>query len=379
LSTKLFVGIGLISYSLYLWHYPIFSFIRITGLGDGSILLKLLIALSIIIISFFSYYFIEKPFRNKKFEFKFLLTIIVSLLFILISFNFYVIYHKGIDKRLPEIFQKELKKENVNFYQKDDVQKVVLLGDSHAKALAFNLNEGIKKNNLSLLRFNTEMYLTGFNQINKKTKKANSEFVNINNNIADFLDKNSNLIVVFHQRWAPHLLERFFDNSEGYKEQSDLEFDKYLEPINFETSSLKERQQYIKEGLISQINSIINKGHKLVLIYPVPELGINLKRYLFREYIFNRSEFKNSIPIFSGSYEVYKNRNKLVFEILDSIESPNIYRIYPHKFFCDKQIKNRCIGNNQDNLFYYDDDHLSIQGSKIVTNEIINVINKIKN
>ena len=43
LSSKLFVGIGLISYSLYLWHYPIFAFGRAVEIFSKDVLIYLLI------------------------------------------------------------------------------------------------------------------------------------------------------------------------------------------------------------------------------------------------------------------------------------------------------------------------------------------------
>jgi peptidoglycan/LPS O-acetylase OafA/YrhL len=66
LSTKGFVGIGLISYSAYLWHQPLFAFARIRSLDDPSFLLMSTLGLISIFLAYFSWRFIEKPFRNKK-------------------------------------------------------------------------------------------------------------------------------------------------------------------------------------------------------------------------------------------------------------------------------------------------------------------------
>ncbi len=66
LSTKLFVGIGLISYSIYLWHQPLLAFARHGSLEQPSTLMLAALALLSIPLAYLSWRYIEKPFRNKQ-------------------------------------------------------------------------------------------------------------------------------------------------------------------------------------------------------------------------------------------------------------------------------------------------------------------------
>lgn len=65
LASKPMVGIGLISYSLYLWHFPVFAFARIASLSpsDSEKIGWIAITFALSIISYFA---IEQPFRRRN-------------------------------------------------------------------------------------------------------------------------------------------------------------------------------------------------------------------------------------------------------------------------------------------------------------------------
>lgn len=68
-SFKPFVAIGLISYSLYLWHWPIIAFVNYLSIDKTSLICALIFIASILAATV-SYFLIEKPFRHKyKFNF----------------------------------------------------------------------------------------------------------------------------------------------------------------------------------------------------------------------------------------------------------------------------------------------------------------------
>lgn len=103
LSYKLFVWIGLVSYSAYLWHQPLFAFSRYyTGQNNlGLISVVSLIFLSFI-LAWLTWRFVELPFKNKlRFNRSFIFSrsISISLFFVVFGFGASKVFNDyGADK-----------------------------------------------------------------------------------------------------------------------------------------------------------------------------------------------------------------------------------------------------------------------------------------
>ena len=171
LSYKFVTFFGLISYSLYLWHYPIFSFSRIAGLIQNDIINKIIIGFSVILISTISYFIIERPFRNKNTINKKTLFLAVGSSYIfLIFFSLFIILKEGAPNRFPQIFFQKYSFENfegkIKFNTEGNNGEIILIGDSHAETLSNELNKAAIKNSYKLKRFHTHMlYLMFTNMI----------------------------------------------------------------------------------------------------------------------------------------------------------------------------------------------------------------------
>jgi len=66
LGNKVLVSIGLISYSCYLWHQPMFAFARQRSLSEPNQLVFGMLTVIAFVLAYFSWRYVEIPFRNKE-------------------------------------------------------------------------------------------------------------------------------------------------------------------------------------------------------------------------------------------------------------------------------------------------------------------------
>ena len=100
LSHRLAVLLGLISYPLYLWHWPLLSFANIFAETVTSNAVRGAAALSSVLLAWLTYSFVERPVRNRGGE------QVAGLLIVLIlaigSLGAYTFWRGGFETRFPE-------------------------------------------------------------------------------------------------------------------------------------------------------------------------------------------------------------------------------------------------------------------------------------
>jgi peptidoglycan/LPS O-acetylase OafA/YrhL len=65
LGSRPLVGLGLISYSAYLWHQPLFAFARVYSISEPDLRLMLFLALGSLALAWLTWWVVERPFRRQ--------------------------------------------------------------------------------------------------------------------------------------------------------------------------------------------------------------------------------------------------------------------------------------------------------------------------
>jgi peptidoglycan/LPS O-acetylase OafA/YrhL len=402
---------GKISFSLYLLHFPIFSFLRqhdLINKGEAlnSLKVSLILLLIISVISFLSYRFIEQPFR-KKITTKFTLIFLLFLTFV--TFNVDTLTKKyQSNSRLVQSEQTYIKQGNlkchnrINFfceYSHEKNKKLILIGSSKASEFEDIIRNDNKLNYNKVFSTHKgcDMLLPNFTigvydkvrNIFKATCKDELQINRLNS------IKQKNGVVIF---FTDVLLETYrgknFVNFLNYSADSIglptkiIDNKDCLEPTTkkneFNVKDFcqnfldKKNQSKIIEDAIIQTIKTISNYKKVIIITPIPSHGWNVSEvYSLNKYIdFLKKKIKSNhnsvyveeisnmiknknlyVPI--NDYYKYLDQFNLILNKLDKIAD----KIDVSNILCSDD---KCYSVKNNIIYYIDDDHLSKKGANLV-------------
>ena len=382
-SVKPIAGIGLISYSAYLWHHPIFTFANYFDVDKTDLISFLALSFGITFISFFSWKYIENPFRRSN-----AISAKVVFLFTLFGIGMFssigllgssqILKPRGYEfSKFIQVEQAQTKHKAPCKFENPLIQEhceiigdvfttpsSLIIGDSHAGSIKASIAKKL------LLNSESSFFITGCS-LPVKNVSMSSQFAECVKKNAfiydDFLSEYSFKNIVVISRWSAHWHGTPFNNQEGGVEHWDL-------------GKVKPKIQALKEGVVTEQKKNIEHNFKsslsrlsevsnLILIYPIPETGWDIPKKLYAKFLREPDIPANYL---STKEDVFLARNKEIIELFEELEFEHS-KVEPAKLFCDKFVEKRCVTHINGRPLYYDDDHLSTFGADLLTNQILKV------
>ena len=353
LSSKVFVAAGLISYSLYIWHFPILAFNTISELNINQ---GILFATSLL-IAFISYQLIERPFRNENIiNLKYLIIFISTILTIIILFIYLVFKSDGFKDRY---FIEKINLDNLAYIAERD--KVALsLGYPEFDNFTDN-----KDNNILIIG-------NSFGQDLFYSLKLNQEL---------FIDYEFSFL-----RTQIYCLKDFVKTKSLCEEKTTK-----LQTMKISNADVLILSSRWKEKDLEHINSILNQlktlNKKIVVVSPSPEFDIKWKYAgkkiygiitMLDDFLIEKMKFpsKEEIIELEKKYYNYWITDKKHFKntlFLKNIAIRNgVGFLNQSKYYCDLENKLCNVLTVHGEKIFYDYGHRTIKGAKYFGEKIYN-------
>lgn len=371
LSHKALVFIGLISYSLYLWHWPITVYTKMVWDSDSS---RLFILLLSFVLAAASYRFIEPRYRRSSRRLP-RARIVGELGIIgvfLVSCAAFLLYSQGLIGRVPDDIM-QIAKMNVLHQTGNSVQcrsfiensqndggdrgqlcrlgkqnstpQFIIWGDSHAEAISYALH-------LAALGTGVSGYALsngGCRPLTGVYRKRKKKCLHFNNAVLEFIKDSSSIKHIFLAGyWRISLTGQSYDNSNF------LIVDKETR-----ISSPLENRNVFRRGLKRTLDAL--DGYRVSIIEDVPEIGAQFGKSVANHFIRQRWLGNGMLAqhTFIDSIDSYDQEFSSALSSLSG--HWNFIEVKP--WLCQDQ---ECPILIDGKLVYFDGDHLSRYGASLL-------------
>ncbi len=361
LGNKVFVSFGLISYSAYLWHQPLFAFVRHKSLTEPGHIIFSALSILTFILAYLTWRYIETPFRIKKYLNQsqiFQCALIGSVFFICIGLIGF--FTNGVfitsAKRLEALALNN--RISVNYGLNEECEgdytesslcrtsanpEVLVWGDSFAMHLvdgliASNPNINVIQKTVS----NCGPFLEIAPISSGYPRSWSEKCISINDKVFEYLKNSPNIKYVV--MGSP--FEQFIGKD----------------------AKILTRQGTIEDGKSAAFKAMqltINQIRALkktpVIFSPTPQNGQNIGKCLVKSTFFN---IDNKICDIKYSDSLAKQSE--VFDFLKKVEKITTV-VWLSDFLCSSHL---CKTSKNGILFYRDEEHLSHEGSAFIGKEM---------
>ena len=356
LSNKIVRYIGLISFSLYLWHWAIIAFAKNIIIGEFSLSEQMFMLLLTFALSALSYRFIEEPFRrDKKLKeflklkkgFMALLIMATSgmalFLFLKLVYPDNRTHHNEINCFKTEATMQSI--EECTFGDKNSSDIFVLYGDSHVSAIYPAFEEFAKKHHKKGIAIAISGCAPLFDVFREdgmgNSANCSGEY---SRNIENFLDENAKDInhLYIVARWG--MYER------GYRLNGRLQKEThFISDSQTSSRTAKESAVVLKRGVNHTVDKISKEwGITTTIFKSVPELHGDIGKRGIKSV--TRKEYLKQL-----SY------TDAIFKVLE--KHKNVDVASPLNIFCPEET---CLMFRGKDALYRDDNHVNHEGAMLL-------------